>query len=164
MRHDATPLACADRRDLDRRLMLTVTARALIVLTTALLEDDDLLIAAVIDDFRFNLGPGERLAELEIGTVPDHQHFAERDRLALLANEAIDRQHVALGDLVLFALRLDDREHLLLVSSFRLAAPRQSGQRQPKLKGAPPRLPAGVRPEGAHLDGRTLRCQGERRG
>src|SRR5689334_19586689 len=92
--------------------MLTVTARALIVLTTALLEDDDLLIAAVIDDFSFNLCAGERLAELEVGTFADHQHFAERDLLALLALETVDRQGVAFGDFVLFALSLDDREHL----------------------------------------------------
>ena len=49
--------------------MLTVTTRALIALTTALLEDDDLLVAAVIDNFCFNLGAGERLAELEIETA-----------------------------------------------------------------------------------------------
>src|SRR5262245_44851513 len=97
--------------------MLTVTARALISLTTTLLEDDDLVVAAVVDDLGLNLGARQRFAELQIRTLADHQHFAERDLLALLAGETVDRQHVAFGDLVLFALSLDDREHLLLVSS-----------------------------------------------
>src|SRR5205085_9476543 len=91
--------------------MLTVTARALISLTAALLEDDDLLVAAVFDDFGFDFGARERLAELEVRAVADHEDFAERNLFAGFAVHAVDRQRVAFGDPVLFALRFDDREH-----------------------------------------------------
>src|SRR4051794_31902568 len=92
--------------------MLPVAILAAVILPPLLLEYDDLVGAAMLDQFRADRGPrNQRRAGRYIGALADHQHLAKLDCRAGLAGELLDRDHVVLGDLVLFAARADDCEH-----------------------------------------------------
>src|SRR5262245_6676824 len=97
-----------DRGDFHRRQILTVTARAVIVLAAALLEHLDLVAARVLDDLgRDFRAADDRRTDLGVAAVDEHEHFAERDLGPRLARQAVDSERVALSDLELLALGLD---------------------------------------------------------
>jgi hypothetical protein len=77
-----------------------------------LFEDDDLGGARLLDDGGADSGTlDERDAGSYLGTVADHQHLAEFDRLTGVARELFDRDDVVLGDLVLLAAGSDHCKH-----------------------------------------------------
>src|SRR5690349_14048287 len=87
-------------------------ALAQVVLAAAELHDDLLLALAMLLDRGRDLGTLEqRRADLDVAAVADEQDFAEFDRRARIAREALHLKDGALLDPILFAARGDDRVH-----------------------------------------------------
>jgi hypothetical protein len=107
-------LGSHDVRDTDDRVMLTMAARTLRILTTALLEGDDLLAAVLFDDFCLDRGAGyEGRTDRSVGAFADHEHFGEFNGIASGGFQLFDGQHVVGCHTVLFTAGLDDCEHFL---------------------------------------------------
>src|SRR5258706_10205985 len=101
-----------DAGDLEHRQVLPVAVLAARVLPPALLEDDDLGAAGLLDHLGGHQGARHQgRADAQGRAVADRQHVGELDLGSGVAREALDRDHVVLGDFVLFAAGLDDCEH-----------------------------------------------------
>src|SRR5215510_8350003 len=101
-------LTRADAGDLDLRQQLTMAALPVRVLAPLLLEGDDFVRALLRDDLGRDGGARK---ERRPDFAARHQHFAKLDGSARVARQALDLEHVALRDSVLFAAGADDREH-----------------------------------------------------
>src|ERR1700722_5852310 len=105
--------AGADPGDPQHGLVLAMTVLAPVVVPPLLLEDDDLVGATMLDELGADRGAGdERRAGRGAGALTDHQNLAKPDRRAGLADELLDRDHIAFRDLILFAAGADHCEHL----------------------------------------------------
>src|SRR5690606_7745737 len=108
-------LAVADRDDAQQRHLLAMPGLAAIVVPAALLEDHDLLALRLGDD----LGRNADLARLlQIAAVAGEQDVAERDRIAGVARQLLDRDLVSGGDAILLAARAHYCEHGLQIRSY----------------------------------------------
>src|SRR5271165_4395424 len=98
--------------DAQHGLQLPVTLLAAVVLPPFLLEDDDLGGAGLLDHGGADRSALEqRRSGSYVGSVADHQHFAELDRRPGLGHELLDRDDFVLDDLVLLAAGPDHCEH-----------------------------------------------------
>src|SRR6516225_11222226 len=101
-----------DLGDAQHGLLLAMTLFAPIVVPPLLFEDDDLWRAGLLDDGGGNRRAGQqRRPGCDLGSLADHQHLGEFDHRTGFARELLDRDHIILGDLVLFAAGPDHREH-----------------------------------------------------
>src|SRR5215469_12673707 len=110
--------ACVDRGDLQFGEGLAMAALPVRVLAALLFEGDDLLAAALFDDLRFDRCARNQRAT-ELGVLAAEQHnLAEGELRADVARQLLDRQHIVLGDRVLFSARADDRKHVRIPWKF----------------------------------------------
>src|ERR687891_2306085 len=104
-----------DLADAQHRLQLAMAALAPIVLAPLLLEHDHLLGLALLQHLGHHLGALDQgRADLQLAAVllvTDHQHLIEGDRLAHLAIEALDLDHLAGGNPILLSAGADHCVH-----------------------------------------------------
>src|SRR5205823_7984058 len=147
--HRVRLLPGRDAGHLDPGQRLAVTLALVVAGLVLELVDPDLRTLGVCDDLaghrdtRQRGGVGD-----DVGTVDD-QYRGQRDRVAGRADELLDLDHVARGDLVLLAAGLDDRVHRRrtpvlsgwLVDHGRAALPDKAlptkGAQQPGARSAP---------------------------
>src|SRR6185503_17884385 len=97
-------------RDLHLGEVLTGAALPVCVLAPLLLEGDDLRPAAVLDDFRFHAGTGnERRAGFRLVSA-QHEDVRQRDLGSHFTLQLGERDHVVLGNPILFSAAADDRK------------------------------------------------------
>src|SRR5580704_7501162 len=98
--------ACADVGDLHFGKLLPMILLAQVMRTALELHDRHLGALAMAHDRRQHLATLERgLADLDVRTLTDEQHFAKFDRRARLSVELLDLEHAVLGHAILFAAR-----------------------------------------------------------
>src|SRR5690606_29321853 len=115
LRRSLLGLGVADRDDAQQRQLLAMAGLAAIVVPAALLEDRDLLALRLSDD----LGRHGNLARfLELAAVAGQQDVPERDRIAGVARQLLDRDLVSRGDAILLAARAHYCEHGLQIRSY----------------------------------------------
>src|SRR5438874_3329761 len=102
-----------DLGDPQDAFFLSVAVLAAVIVAALLFEDDDLDAAALLDKLGADRGAiDERRPGRQFGALAaDHQDLAQFDRGAGFADELLDRDHVVLGDLVLFAAGADHCKH-----------------------------------------------------
>src|SRR6266511_1968603 len=116
---------CLDLRDPERRLRLTVPARAALAGLVLVTEDLDLRALAVGHDLRRHFRAAERwLARLHVVAVRDDKDVAERDGVTDLAGDSVDADKGSLFDAVLLAAAADDGVHRKLRPSGQKKSPR----------------------------------------
>src|SRR5262249_26951020 len=99
-----------DLGDANEREIVAIAAPPARILAAALLEHDHLVAALVRD----HLGGDERAGDRRLaegGFIAADDHHREGDDLAGLGPELAEAERLVLGDRVLLAARLDDREH-----------------------------------------------------
>ena len=83
-----------------------------IVRLSLVLENKDLLIFALSLDFARYLGTlDDRRTDLDISVIDDRQDLIKDNCLAFAGSQFLDRDDIALGDLILLAARFDDCVH-----------------------------------------------------
>src|SRR5688572_3370223 len=113
-------LRIADRDDAQQGHLLAVPGLAAIVVPAALLEDDDLLALRLGDD----LGRDGDLAGFrQLVAVAGEQDVAQRDRVAGVTRQLLDRDLVSGGDAILLAARAHYCEHGLQIRSLSTVVP-----------------------------------------
>src|SRR4051812_6755703 len=100
-----------DVADAHDRQQLPVAVAAAIVLAAALLEDDDLLAPCLLPHPAGDGRTGGSGRAHDRAVAADHQHLGEHDRVADLAGQALDLDHLVGGDAVLLAAGLDHCVH-----------------------------------------------------
>src|SRR5678816_2552959 len=81
--------------------------RSMIPLPAAVLECDQLFTLGLLDDFAADRGTPKRSTSLHISAFAREQHFRKSDRCACVSVDFLDGDHIACGDLVLFAAGFD---------------------------------------------------------
>ncbi len=86
-----------------------MTLALAIVGLSLVLENKDLLIFALSLDFARYLGTfDDRRTDLDISVVDDRQDLIEYDCFAFASSQLLDRDDIALSDLILLAARFDN--------------------------------------------------------
>src|SRR5690625_269591 len=105
--------ADGDVSDADARQLLTMAHGTTVVLATLLLEDDDLLVAGLLDDLRAYHGAGHgRRADGHPIVAADQQHLFKLQAGPSLSGQALDLEHLVLGDPIMLAAGFDHCVHL----------------------------------------------------
>src|SRR5690606_3795043 len=101
-----------DVRDTDARQILTMAQGATVVLAALLLEDRNLLAAGLLDHLGIHHCPRNgRGADGDALVAANQQHLFELKSGTSLSGQALDLEHLVLGDLVLLAAGFDHCVH-----------------------------------------------------
>src|SRR5262245_24158790 len=108
----------ADAADLDAGEVAAIAAPAVVILRALVLHDANLLAAEVLDDLGAHRGLGDvGGADLHLVAVGEQHDAVERQRLAGLARQARDLQHLVLLGAHLRAVDVQNDVHEIGISS-----------------------------------------------
>lgn len=100
-------------------VLLTVALLATVTFSALIFEDDDLFALALFDDAAFDNGTfNDRLADLHILAVREHQYLIKSNLGSNIAGEFFNAQNVALLNFILLASSGYDSIHVCFLQTY----------------------------------------------